>query len=178
MEEVLQNQPRQVPLWTAALDGNPDWQAIYSGYHSAVDWPTAGFLKELAAAWPSAKFILTVRNPQSWADSFSQTIYPFLTERERIKEEMLPWIDMAMRCISKTGFVSGLDSAKLRQVFEAHNEAVRATIPSQQLLVYQVREGWAPLCEFLGLPVPAEPFPRTNDRSEFWELVSPALESS
>jgi hypothetical protein len=177
MEEVLQNQPAQVPLWTAALDGNPDWQAIYSGYQSAVDWPTAGFLHELAAAWPSAKFILTVRSPQSWADSFSHTIYPFLTERERIKAEMLPWIDMAARVIAKTGFVSGLDSAKLRQVFEGHNEAVRATIPAQQLLVYQVKEGWEPLCKFLGLPVPAEAFPRTNDRSEFWELVSPALES-
>jgi len=178
MEEVLQNQPVQVPLWTAALDGDPDWQAIYSGYQSAVDWPTAGFPHELAAAWPSAKFILTVRSPQSWADSFSQTIYPLLTERDRIKAEMLPWIDMAMRVIEKTGFVSGLDSVKLRQVFEAHNDAVRATIPSEQLLVYQVRDGWAPLCRFLDLPVPAEPFPRTNDRSEFWELVSPALESS
>jgi len=175
---VLQNQPSHVPLWTAALNGNPDWQAIYSGYESAVDWPTAGFLRELAAAYRSARFILTVRSPESWADSFSQTIYPFITERDRIKAEMLPWIDMAARVIEKTGFVSGLDAAGLRRAFDAHTEAVRATIPAQQLLVYQVKDGWAPLCEFLGLPVPADPFPRTNDRSEFWELVSPALTAS
>ncbi len=178
MEEVLQNQPEQVPLWAAALNGNLDWQAIYSGYESAVDWPTAGFLRELAAAFPSAKFILTVRSPESWLDSFSQTIYPFVTERNRIKAEMLPWIDMVARVIEKTGFVSGLDAAGLRQAFDAHYKAVRETIPAQQLLIYQVQDGWEPLCEFLGLPVPADPFPRTNDRSEFWELVSPALAPS
>jgi hypothetical protein len=178
MEEVLQNQPAQVPLWTAALNGNPDWQAIYAGYESAVDWPTAGFVHELAAAFPSAKFILTVRSPDSWVDSFSQTIYPFVTERDRIKTEMLPWIDMAARVIEKTGFVVGLDAAGLREAFDSHIEAVKATIPARQLLVYQVKDGWTPLCEFLGVPVPADPFPRTNDRSEFWELVSPALAPS
>jgi hypothetical protein len=143
-----------------------------------VDWPTAGFSRELAAAYPAAKFILTIRSPESWVDSFSQTIYPFVTERERIKAEMLPWIDMAARVIEKTGFVNGLDSAGLRYAFDAHNEAVKATIPTRQLLVYQVKDGWEPLCAFLGLPVPAEPFPRTNDRREFWELVSPALAAS
>ena len=177
MEEVLQNQPTQVPLWMAALNDDPDWNAIYSGYESAVDWPTAGFLRELAVAYPLARFILTVRSPESWADSFSQTIYPLVTERHRIKKEMLPWIDMAALVIEKTGFVSGLDTAGLRQAFEAHTEAVRATIPANQLLVYQVKDGWAPLCEFLGLPIPSDPFPRTNDRSEFWELVAPALEA-
>lgn len=178
MEEVLMNQATQVPAWTAALDGHPDWQAIYAGYHSAVDWPTAGFYRELAEVYPSAKFVLTVRSPESWADSFSQTIYPFVTQRDRIRGEMLPWIDMAARVIRKSGFDDGLDVEGLRAAYVAHNEAVRATIPAQQLLVYQVKEGWGPLCEFLNVPEPAEPFPRTNDRAEFWDLVAPALVSA
>jgi hypothetical protein len=175
MEEVLMNQPRQVPLWMAALDGRPDWEAIYAGYESATDWPTAGFFRELAAAYPAAKFILTVRSPESWADSFSQTIYPFVSKRDRIREEMLPWIDMACRVIHKTGFPDGLDVAGLREAFIAHNEAVKTTIPAHRLLVYQVKEGWRPLCEYLGVPVPADPFPRSNDRGEFWDRVAPAL---
>lgn len=175
MEEVLQNQPVQVPLWSSALDGSPDWQAIYSGYDSAVDWPTAGFFRELAAAYPSAKFILTVRSPESWADSFSQTIHKFVAERERVRAEMLPWIDMVVRVLGKTGFPDDLGVAALREAFIAHNEAVKATIPAEQLLVYEVKDGWEPLCEFLGVPMPDEPFPRTNDRGEFWELVTPAL---
>lgn len=175
MEEVLQNQPVQVPLWSSALDGQADWPAIYSGYDSAVDWPTAGFFRELAAAYPSAKFILTVRSPESWADSFSQTIHKFVAERERVRAEMLPWIDMVVRVLGKTGFPDDLSVAKLREAFIAHNEAVKATIPAAQLLVYEVKDGWEPLCEFLGAPVPDEPFPRTNNRGEFWELVTPAL---
>jgi len=144
MEAVLQNQPTQLPLWTAALDGRPDWNAIYGGYGSAVDWPTAGFCRELAATYPSARFILTVRSPQSWADSFSQTIYPLLTERDRVRDEMLPWVDMAARVVARTGFAGGLDSSGLQRAFVAHGEAVKATIPAQQLLVYQVKDGWGP----------------------------------
>jgi len=177
MEEVLQNQPVQVPLWAAALDGHPDWEAIYAGYESAVDWPTAGFVQELSAAYPSARFVLTVRSPESWAESFSQTIYRFLAQRDRVRTEMQPWIDMVVGVIRKTGFPGGLDAAGLMQAFNAHNDMVKATISPDRLLVYQVKEGWQPLCGFLGVPVPDDPFPRTNDRAEFWDLVSPAMKS-
>lgn len=54
----------------------------------------------------------------------------------------------------------------------AHNEAVKTTIPADQLLVFEVKEGWGPLCEFLKVPAPDDPFPRTNDRAEFWDLVA------
>ena len=125
--------------------------------------------------YPSAKFILTVRSPESWADSFSQTIYKFMSERNRIRNEVMPWIELVAGVLHKTGFPDGLDVAELRQRFIAHNAAVKARIPAQQLLVYQVKEGWGPLCEYLGVPAPSEPFPRSNDRAEFWDLVSPAL---
>lgn len=62
--------------------------------------------------------------------------------------------------------------ASLANAFTAHNEAVKAAIPAEQLLIYHVKEGWRLLCSFLGKPVPDEPFPRTNDRSEFWDLVT------
>ncbi|WP_407643975.1 sulfotransferase [Dongia deserti] len=70
MEEVLHDMSVQVPLWIAAAKGHPDWDTIYKGYESAVDWPTAGFYRELSAAYPSAKFILTHRSAESWAQSF------------------------------------------------------------------------------------------------------------
>ena len=100
-----------------------------------MDWPTAGFYRELAEIYPSAKFVLTVRSPESWVDSFSGTNYPFVAQRDRIRNEMLPWIEMAARVIHKTGFIDGLDVEGLRAAYVAHNEAVRATIPAQQLLV-------------------------------------------
>lgn len=172
MEEVLHHQAAQLPLWEAALKSNPDWDAIYAGYGSAVDWPTARFFSELSAAYPSAKFILTHRSPESWAKSFSATIYKLCAEREQAPDELQTWLDTCIKVIASTGFPEGLDEAGLMKAFTAHNDAVKAAIPAEQLLVYQVKEGWEPLCNFLDRPVPAEPFPRTNDRSEFWDLVS------
>lgn len=172
MEEVLQKMPVQVPLWSSALSGSPDWQAIYDGYASAVDWPTAGFFRELHAAYPSAKFVLTHRSPESWADSFGSTIFTLLSNRDDAPPEMTEWLEMCAGVIAKTGFPTGLDRDGLIDAFQAHNDAVRSTIPSDQLLVFQVREGWEPLCEFLGAEVPSGPFPRTNDRAEFWDRVS------
>ncbi len=172
MEEVLLNQPAQVPLWAAAVNGHPDWNAIYKGYESAVDWPTAGFVRELSAAYPSAKFVLTVRSPESWVQSFSETIYKLLAARDQAPKEMQAWLHMAVGVISKTGFPEGLNVADLMKAFVAHNDKVESTIPAHQLLIYQVKDGWGPLCAFLGVPVPADPFPRTNDRGEFWDRVS------
>jgi len=82
---------------------------------------------------------------------------------------------MVEKVISRTGFPAGLDHDQLVGAFVAHNEAVKAAIPADQLLVYQVKEGWAPLCRFLNLPEPAEAFPRTNDRAEFWDRVTGKL---
>jgi len=172
MEEVLHNQPVQVPLWAAAANGRPDWQAIYKGYESAVDWPTAGFFRELNAAYPSAKFILTLRSAESWAASFSETIYKLIAERDSAPKEMQAWLDMSIGVIRRTGFPGGLDVAGLTKAFTAHNDAVKAEIPARRLLIYQVKDGWGPLCAFLGKPVPDEPFPRSNDRGEFWDRVS------
>lgn len=68
----------------------------------------------------------------------------------------------------------GLDFEGLAEKYEAHNKAVQDLIPPEQLLVYQVKEGWEPLCQFLNVEAPATAFPRTNNREEFWDLVNAA----
>lgn len=172
MEEVMINAPTQIPLWSTAADGNPDWETIYDGYESAVDWPTARFFRELSTAYPDAKFILTDRNPETWAQSFAATIYKLLAGPDEAPEKMRPWFDMSKKIITQTGFQPGLDEAGLSSAFSAHCAAVKAAIPASRLLVYQVKQGWEPLCAFLDVPVPDTDFPRTNDRSEFWDLVA------
>jgi hypothetical protein len=171
MEEVIHNQPTQVPLWSAAAAGHADWPAIFDGYHSAVDWPTARFYKELLEAYPSAKFVLTTRNPESWARSFSATIYKLFAIVDKLPQELRPWLDMGRMVVKGTGIPDGLDEDGLKDAFIAHNDAVQAAIPVEQLLVYQVSEGWEPLCSFLNVPVPDHPFPQSNNRTEFWDLV-------
>lgn len=172
MDVVLEGMPVHVPLWSAALNGQPDWEAIYSGFNSAVDWPTAGFFRELVAAYPSAKFVLTHRSPESWADSFGATIYKLLGQKDQAPPEQREWIEMAGGIIARTGFPPGLDKDGLMNAFTRHNEAVQNEIPPERLLVYRVKEGWDPLCNFLDLTAPSEPFPRSNDREEFWDRVS------
>jgi len=172
MEEVRHHMAAQLPLWAAAVEGHPDWEAIYEGYESAVDWPTAAFFRELCVAYPSAKFVLTLRDPERWALSFSETIYKMLAGRDHAPKEKQGWLEMVGEVIDKTGFPSGLDVVGLTKAFIAHNDAVKAMVPAHRLLVYQVKDGWGPLCAFLDVPMPTEPFPQTNDRSEFWNRVS------
>lgn len=171
MEEVATNLPVQLPLWQAALQGRADWGAIYQGYDSAVDWPTARFFRELHAAYPEAKFVLGHRDPRTWAESFDATIYKLISEADQTPDHLQDWLAMAREVILQTGIPAGADVHDLEAAFVAHLEAVKDAIPADQLLVYRVREGWEPLCEFLGVPVPDKPFPRTNDRSEFWDLI-------
>jgi hypothetical protein len=172
MEEVLHNMSVQVPLWSAAGAGEPDWANIYDGYKSAVDWPTACFFRELAEENPTARFILTQRDPERWADSFGATIYELLAGKDQAPQEMRAWLQMASNIIAKTGFPLGLDRDELIQAFESHNETVRKTIPASRLLVFEVKDGWGPLCDFLEVPVPDGDFPRTNHREEFWDRVN------
>jgi hypothetical protein len=172
MEAVIQNMPGQVPLWAAALNGRADWGAIFDGFQSAVDWPTASFYRELAVAYPAARFVLTHRDPASWVESFSETIYTVMRARhEAMPPERKAWLEMAAGVIAKVGFREGLSRDELMERFVAHNEAVKTAIPAQRLLVYQVKQGWGPLCEFLGVSAPEEEFPRSNDRAEFLARV-------
>jgi hypothetical protein len=173
MEAVIQNMGAQVPHWVAALNGKPDWAATFDGFNSAVDWPSATFFRELARDYPSAKFILTHRDPEIWAESFGATIYTGLATRDKFPERMREWGEMAYGVVSRAGFPMGLSRDELVKTFVTHNEAVKAAIPANRLLIYQVSEGWGPLCDFLGVSAPDEAFPRSNSREEFWERLHP-----
>ncbi|MBI2717464.1 MAG: hypothetical protein HY245_11925 [Rhizobiales bacterium] len=171
MEEVIKNPPLHVPLWVAAVQGKPDWKAAFQGYNSAVDWPTAAFWRELAAVNPRAKLILTTRSIESWYASFSETIYKLLGGRDQAPPHMRPLLDMAAGVTAKSGFVDGLDRDGIVGTFKGHADAVKKSIPADRLLVFEVKDGWPPLCRFLGRPIPAAPFPKSNNKEEFWDRI-------
>ena len=171
MEEVFKNPSRQIPLWHAALAGAPDWAAIFAGYAAAVDWPTAAFWRELAAAYPEAKVVLTARDAERWYQSYAQTIASLLAKAHAAPPEVGPWFDMAFGVTRKSGFDGDASPAATIAAYEANLAAVRTSLPPERLLVFDVKDGWPPLCAFLDKPVPAMPFPRTNNSGEFWELA-------
>ena len=173
-------------LWQRAADGEPvDWEELFDGWESTVDWPGCSFYKELIDAFPDAPVLLTLRDPDAWYESCVKSIYAATLagrkgELEGSTETPPP---EAMRMMGaliwgpEGTFRGRFDDRDFAiEVFNEHNEAVKATVPPERLLVHEIRQGWEPLCDFLGMPVPDTPFPRLNDTDAFREMVGlPAL---
>lgn len=167
----LYAQDWQVPHWHAAARGEPvDWKGLLNGYGACIDWPSAHFWREIATVFPDAKIIHTVRTPESWWESYSETIMKFIdvgvTMPEGVVREMSRW---SVEVIGRQTFGSDFTDREAGiRAFNNRLAEVRETVPEHRLLVFEVSQGWQPLCDFLGLPLPDAPFPRANDRSDFW----------
>jgi hypothetical protein len=176
MDEVFQN-PTQVPHWQALASGEKvDWNTVFKGYRSQVDWPGAHVWRELAAAYPDAKVLHSIRPEEAWWRSFSDTIATALTTYRDAPTPPPPhMLDMfgAVEKLIMRGTFGDPPIARETAIaaFRARTEAVRESIPPERLLMFDVTEGWEPLCAFLGVPVPETPFPRTNSTEQFWQLV-------
>ncbi len=173
MIEVIGNGEKQVPLWNDALAGKPDFDAIYQGYHSAVDWPSAAFWQELADYYPDAKIILSSRSAESWYASISETILATVWAPETWPPQATEWFRMVSKVLERS-FGAAKTKDELIAVFNAHEAAVKAAIPADRLLVHSAKDGWEPLCAFLGVPVPEGDYPRTNSKEEFFQHMTKA----
>jgi hypothetical protein len=172
MIEVFAN-PKQVPFWNRAAEGEAvDWDELYGSYRATVDWPGCHFYAQLAERYPQAKVILSLRDPERWYESMNETILKTMGMMGLGEPGEIP-DDHPMRfggiIIPQKTFNYDFSKANVMAAFERHNAEVRRTIPADRLLVFEAAQGWEPLCQFLGVPVPEEPFPRTNSREEFWE---------
>jgi Sulfotransferase domain len=181
--DVLADLDGQVPLWEGALDGSVEPAAILDGYRSTVDWPGGYFYRQLLASNPDAKVLLSVRDPERWEPSFRETIVDMChgealirllsSARAHVDPKWRRYLEFVDRMFwSKQGtFAAGHTPSALIEAFVAHNEEVKRIVPSERLLVWEVSDGWEPLCEFLGAAVPAEPLPHANDRATFLDRV-------
>jgi hypothetical protein len=178
MEEVDAKSPHQISLWASAAEGKVNWQEAYAGFQSAVDWPTAAFCRELVAEYPDAKFILTLRDPEKWYASFSETIYPLIQPSEETPPELLPFLQMGLAVVRKTGFRIPSTKEEILTAFQSHIETVKQTVPGDRLLLFDVKQGWGPLCHFLDVPVPPKDFPKTNSTQDFYDSIQFGLAAS
>ena len=163
MSEVFAGARRNVPLWLDVVAGRPDWDAVFDGFPSTTDYPACTYWRELADHYPDAKVLLTVRDADSWFDSVSETIFSQGMQGSLVGS---PTGDMMQGVIFDRFDGDIHDRAYMTQWFTRRNQQVIDTIPPERLLVYHPKEGWEPLCAFLGVPVPSEPFPRVNSRDE------------
>jgi sulfotransferase family protein len=174
----------QAKLWDRALDGEAPWPEIFDGYNSTVDWPGGYFYRELMDFYPEAKVLLSVRDPDGWERSMRQTVWAvrhgesllrlLSSAQAHVNPQWRAFLGMIDRLIweGKGTFAGGHDEpAQLIDTMLRHNEQVQRDVPAERLLVWDVAEGWGPLCEFLELPVPEVDLPHANDRTEFLNRI-------
>jgi hypothetical protein len=145
-------------------------------YRSTCDLPSALYWKEQLKQYPDAKVILTLRDPEKWYESCMNTIFyttygsPYQYFGLYLVDTLrLSWVtnEFWLKPICRDGFHNKWSKEHLIACYNAHNEKVQRECPPEKLLVFQVEEGWEPLCKFLKKPVPSEPFPRVNDTVQF-----------
>jgi hypothetical protein len=153
--------------WSRALSRQaPDWKQLFTGYFATVDWPASLFWHELSIAYPNAIVLLSVRSSaEVWWQSAEATILP--VARQSLAPDWSGGRDFPTLWEEFAGTSDWDDPATLMNAYERHNASVRATISPERLLEWQVEEGWAPICYALGLPIPNQPFPWTNRRSDW-----------
>jgi len=173
--------PPDALMWmdalTAKYDGvgkkftREDWDQLLGNAQAVCDWPSIAFAKELIEAYPEAKVVLTNRDVHTWHASTMKTVYWRVTDPELRWLSHFDWAaSMYQPMLQKffDTFFKGDFPNKGKEVFLQHYEEVRSLVPKDRLLEYKVTEGWEPLCEFLGEPVPKDsPFPNVNDNSDF-----------
>lgn len=155
--------------WIEAADGRPDWDKIFAGYEATVDYPGCHFWRELMAEYSDAKVVLSVRDPNRWFESTQATVFSpqsraLLGDSPlRTFMEKTVWNDFGSAIDDRDHMVAA---------FERHVAEVQRAVPRDRLLVFDVTQGWQPLCEFLGVPIPGTPFPRLNSRAEMAARVA------
>jgi hypothetical protein len=168
MVEVFEH-PDEVPVWHQAALGNmPDWTKFLGNYSAIVDWPGGAFYKEIADAFPDAPVLLSVRDPDSWYKSARNTIFHAI---DLTKASDDPWQGM-IAALFENRFCADLENeTAMKKAFVEHNDKVRDTIPKDRLVVWEPKDGWAPICNALGVATPDEPLPVTNTTDDFRTML-------
>jgi hypothetical protein len=185
MSEVFDN-PEHIETWDAAATGKPvNWRHFLKDYRATVDWPGCSFYEELMREYPDAKALLSVRDPDRWYESVSNTIYNvrristgsrFTAEIFSVVGVFVPRMKRGARMVNNLIWEGTFDGRFENRryaigVFDRHNANVMRNVPEDRLLVYEVKEGWGPLCDFLDAEVPDKPFPHLNDSGGFRKMV-------
>jgi hypothetical protein len=171
-----------VPQWRRALEGNGDWEGIFDGFESTVDWPGAYFYRELIEVYPEAKVLLSIRDPGAWARSMQDTIWATLygdvllgylsSARAEIDPAWNSYVTLMSEMWETTG-LSGPDAdlGSMSSAMQRYHDEVRRTVPAGRLLEWCPADGWEPLCAFLEVPVPETPLPHLNDSRHYCDRI-------
>lgn len=179
MSASIENPPDSL-MWrdafAAKYDNGPpftkeNWDQLLGHCQAICDWPSVAFAKELIEAYPEAKVILTTREVNSWHASTMRTVYWRVTDPEIQWLQYFSWgagfYYPMLRKFFDTFFEGDFES-RGKEIYLRHYNDVRRMVPKENLLEFNITEGWEPLCDFLGESIPAgRKFPHVNDNSDF-----------
>ena len=181
---VLDSTPATATQVCRAFDTYPnvDWDQVWEGFNAGVDDPASVFYRDIAQWAPLAKVILTVRDPNEWFPSAENLVRLLNTARRAnpSKESEQLWDKILSGSFGSAlaQFYQFRDRESVIGSYEQHNAEVKSAISPDRLLVFDVKQGWGPLCEFLDVPIPEGPFPRANSSAELAAGFSPQAKSS
>lgn len=172
--------------------GDTNFDALFEGFEATVDFPGYPYYKILLKKYPDAKVILTKRDFELWYESTHKTIWksankPFADRLSLFKRKLLNKnLRSIFKCIKfmRSIYIYGQfdnnfnDKQHAKKVFNKHIEEVIAYVPKQQLLVYDVAQGWEPLCAFLEQPMPTQEFPHLNKKEHFHGMVKEIIKKA
>ena len=169
MEEVMRH-GSHVDVWHGVgLGMAADWHRLFADFDAAVDFPASVVYRELMDAFPDAKVVHTVRDPDRWYESTRETIYEARNLFPGWLRRLVPRVgrfDEMIDLMVRDGIFDGRFEDREFAIgrYREWTDEVIATVPAERLLVFDVREGWDPLCGFLGVLRPDREFPNVNDR--------------
>lgn len=199
MHSVTQNLETHPQQWVRAFEAKyngrgafnkADWDRLLGHCQACCDMPSAVFSVELAEMYPDAKVVILNRDPEKWYDSALQSVHKFI-RAQSLSERVLRlycyvldgqhrnWVRFTSAMVRLAmPFDHVTEKAKAVAWFERQYQAFRDGIPADRRLEFRVQDGWRPLCEHLGVPVPMvedeatgklveAPFPRLKDRETF-----------
>lgn len=191
MRDMMADPVRSIPQWRKALEGNGDWEALFAGKESIVDWPGSYHWRELMDVYPDAKVLLSVRSAESWVRSMHDTIaqlwfgdtlmHHLAMAQYKIDPLYASWLDLLNDMWVKADIMvkSRGDPAEMAEGMERWNQDVIDGVPADRLLVWNPADGWEPLCSFLEVDVPSQPVPNVNDTENFQKnlIMRPAIDA-
>ncbi|KAJ7485590.1 putative NAD dependent epimerase/dehydratase [Mycena latifolia] len=186
---VLYSSPAVMDMWIAAIQakfygqgtpfGREQWDQLLGDCQAVTDAPHILFAAELIAAYPEAKVVLTNRSLESWWKSYEATIAA--ARKPTLQIRLNRWLDPEysgkrehlLQLIFEAHFgTKHVTEDIAKACFTSHYDEVRRLVPKERLLEFEVKDGWAPLTNFLDKEIPATPFPRVNDTEQFHKRIA------
>ena len=166
MSEVI-NDPEQVTLWAEVAGGRPDFERSSRDFSLRRRLPRVGLLAGRPRRHPRREGHPVRPGSRGLVRELLANHPAPYPRQGRLADNRRAWFEMIDKVIIGKALGGRTDREGILAAYRANTKAAQALEAEGRALVFRSRDGWGPLCDFLGVEVPDEPYPKTNPRAEF-----------